>query len=665
MKQTAIFRIIATMTLTAWTAAAKSSSCEDGACPLRPDATPEISVYSPVSASAVAPVPQGPRLKTFTGKTIALVGGSFMASVTHSELKRLILSEFPTAKVFLLSEIGSAGPYPRPGVVRREKDEFQRRLKEFKVDAIIAGNGGCGLCTPKETGSCIAAEVLGIPSVMIAAPGFVKQAKNTALSAGLPVLRVAEYPGAFASHSREELIANTRKALWPAIKKALTEPLSESEKTFDGTPSATGDMLTGTEAELRQTFHDSGWTDGLPILLPTAAAVNAFLKFTDLLADHSLGAIPPMQRNVTVRHVAVNGVMAGCPPEFMPVLLAFVEAMKSGDFRRTLASTHAWTPYCWLNGPVARQLGFDCGQGEISEPKNKALGRFVDLALLNLGGYRVKENRMGTFGYLTPWVLVENEAAALAVGWKSYQLQLGYSLDDSTLSCASAINWGNNLVPATSDAEKIKDMIAWDAVEKQQMAVGSGMPCVYRTFLLTPDVAHSLAAAYASKNDLEKALVAAARNPLEARAYANYWGNPGSAFDSTRCPPEQHKARIARAEGAQKTPTPPWLAWTGLQTMETVPTMQEGKNVFLVTGDVARNKELCLPGGGSATVKIVLPKDWNRLMAERGYAPLESFKLKSDLKPDVPRPKVRGYARPGVRGDYGGRPRTRRRRDVP
>ena len=106
-------------------------------------------------------------------------------------------------------------------------------------------------------------------------------------------------------------------------------------------------------------------------------------------------------------------------------------------------------------------------------------------------------------------------------------------------------------------------------------------------------------------------------------------------------------------------------AWTGLQTMETVPTMQEGKNIFLVTGDTARNKGLCLPGGGSATVKIVLPKDWNRLMAERGYAPLESFKLKSDLKPDVPRPKVRGYARPGVRGDYDGRPRTRRRRDVP
>ena len=155
------------------------------------------------------------------GKTIALVGGSFMANVTHPELKRLILAEYPKAKIYLLSEIGSAGPYPRPGVVRREKDEFQRKLKEFKVDAVISGNGGCGLCTPKETGSCIAAEVLGIPSVMIAAPGFVKQAKSAAASAGLSELCVAEYPGAFASHTREELLENTRKVLWPQVKAGL------------------------------------------------------------------------------------------------------------------------------------------------------------------------------------------------------------------------------------------------------------------------------------------------------------------------------------------------------------------------------------------------------------------------------------------------------------
>lgn len=631
-----------------------AAECRDGVC-LLPDlgAVDELSVFSPVPESTVEPITQGPRLKTLEGKTIALVGGSFMASVTHPELKRLILSEYPTAKVYLLSEIGAAGPYPRHGVIRREKDEFQRKLREYGVEAVIAGNGGCGLCTPKETGSCIAAEVLGIPSVMIAGPGFVQQAKNTARAAGLAVLRVAEYPGSFAAHTREDLLENTRKVLWPAIKRGLTEPVAEDEAMPEPAGEAEkGIVLTGTEREIRQVFSDSGWTDGLPVILPTGNAVAEFLEFTDLPADHSLGAIPPAMREVTVRHVAVNGVMAGCPPEYMPLLLAFVEAMKVGDFRRTLVSTHGWTPYCWLNGPVARQLGFYSGQGEISEPGNRVLGRFIELALLNLGGYRVKENRMGTFGYLMPWVLVENEAAAVEIGWKPYHLQRGYAMDDSTLSAASAINWGNNLAPATSDAGKIRDMIAWDAVEKQQMAVGSGMPRVYRTFLLTPDVARDLARAYPTKDAFEATLVETARIPLGARAFANYWGNPGSAFDPAAYPVSRHRAHIAREEGATETMTPPWLAWTGLETVETVPAMQMGKNVFLVTGDAARNKELCLPGGGSATVKVDLPAAWDRLMAERGYPPLGSFRIECDLKPDAPRPEVRGYSRPGARGDF-------------
>ena len=619
-----------------------AQKCADGLCPLPASGEATLSVVSPVPETAIEPMAAAPRLKSLNGKTIALVGGSFMANVTHPELKRLFLAEFPTAKVYLLSEIGSAGPWPRPGVVRREKDEFQRKLKEFKVDAVVSGNGGCGLCTPKETGSCIAAEALGIPSVMIAAPGFVKQARNTAASAGLSGLRVAEYPGAFASHTREQLLENTRKVLWPQVKAGLVGNEEcemenvEFETAKDLRPPATGRrpstvewQISGTFAEIQRIFLNSGWTDGLPIIPPTDAAVAEFLKFTDMPPDHSLGAIPPAQRNVTIRHVAANGVMAGCPPEFMPLLVAFVEAMKVGDFRRPLASTHAWTPYCWLNGPVARQLGFDCGQGEISEPKNAVLGRFLNLAMLNLGGYRVKENRMGTFGYLMPWCLVEDEAAALKIGWKPWHEQQGYSRDDSTLTAASAINWGNNLVPATSDGEKIKDMIAWDAVEKSQMAVASGMPCTYRAFLLTEGVARDLARTYSSKDALCRAIEEAARIPLGARAFANYWGNPGSAFDPNRYSILMHERRIYRKEGAVETPTPPWLEWTGAKSMETVPAMTAGKSAFLVTGDPSRNKELCIPGGGFATIKIQLPRAWDVLMAERGYEPLAKFRLLS------------------------------------
>ncbi len=633
---------------------ALAAECKDGSCLIPSNGEATYMVMSPVPESAVEPIKHAPRLKSLDGKTIALVGGSFMANVTHPELKRLILAEHPTAKIYLLSEIGSAGPYPRPGVVRREKDEFQRKLKEFKVDAVISGNGGCGLCTPKETGSCIAAEVLGIPSVMIAAPGFVKQAKSAAASAGLAELRVAEYPGAFASHTRDELLENTRKILWPQVKRGLTAAKDVRQTAADAHVLNMESQISGTLAEIQQIYLDSGWTDGLPIVPPTEKAVAEFLRFTDLKPDHSLGAIPPAQRNVTVRHVAVNGVMAGCPPEFMPILLAFVEAMKDGDFRRPLASTHAWTPYCWLNGPVARQLGFDCGQGEISEPKNAVLGRFINLAMINLGGYRVKENRMGTFGYLMPWCLVEDDAFALKVGWKPYHMQQGFALNDSTVTAASSINWGNNLVPATSDGERIKDMMAWDAAEKSQMAVRSGMPCTYRAFFVTEGVARDLAKVYHTKGALEDAIVKTSRIPLGERAFANYWGNPGSAFDPDTHPVSRHERRIEYSENAEETQTPPWLAWTGIESIMTVPAIERGKSAFLVTGDPSRNKELCVPGGGFATIKIELPKAWDSLMAERGYKPLADFTLKSDMKPDVPAPRPR--RRPTLNGARGDRP---------
>ncbi|MBP1589522.1 MAG: hypothetical protein ILO10_04935 [Kiritimatiellae bacterium] len=622
--------------LPAW-ALAEEETERQGA--LVPELPPSVAVVCPVPGTVIEPMPPAPRLDTLDGKTIALVGGSFMANVTHPELRRLILAEFPTAKVYLLDEIGSAGPYPRPGVSRRAKDEFQQRLREFGVDAVISGNGGCGLCTPKETGSCLAAEVLGIPSVMIAAPGFVQQARATAQAAGLAVLAIAEYPGPFASHTREELLENTRSILWPQIKQGLTSPLPAADSASAEGPTPIDYFAT--ESEGLAAFAEAGWTDGLPIVLPTSSAVAEFLRFTDLPPDASIGDIPPAQRAVTPRHVAANGVMAGCPPEFMPLLLAFVEAMKDGDFRRPLSSTHAWTPYCWLNGPVARQLGFDCAQGEISEARNAQLGRFINLALLNLGGYRVKENRMGTFGYLMPWCLAEDEAAALAVGWKPHHMQRGFALNDSALTAASAINWGNNLVPATADPERIKDMIAWDAAEKSQMALASGMPCVYRVFLLTPGVARDLAAAYPSKAALEQALVATARIPLGQRAFANYWGNPGSALDAKGLPLRSHEARIAEAEGAAETPTPSWLAWTGQPSLPTVPAMEAGKSAFLVTGDPARNKELCVPGGGFATIKLNLPAGWDALMAERGYAPLSTFYLSSDLVPETPSRNLR------------------------
>ena len=92
------------------------ADCDDsGMCRL-PGASSEMEnpVFSPVGKNSIKPMAQPPRLTTLKGKNIAIVGGSFMASVTHPELKRLILRDYPDARIYVLSEIGSAGPWPGP-----------------------------------------------------------------------------------------------------------------------------------------------------------------------------------------------------------------------------------------------------------------------------------------------------------------------------------------------------------------------------------------------------------------------------------------------------------------------------------------------------------------------------------------------------------------------
>lgn len=653
MKRWMIGLVAAGMAAGAWGAEAEEG-CEDGFCPMPETAGETFEVVSPVAVPETERAEMAARLDSLDGKTVALVGGSFMAGVTHSEIRRALLEAHPTAKVLMFSEVGAAGPYPAPGVVRREKEEFERRLRELGVDAVVSGNGGCGLCTPKEAGSCIAAERMGIPSVMVAAGGFAEQAKAAARAAGLPTLRVAVYPGAFAADSREVLRANAREVLWPAVERGLTEAFGEAELAEGegaAAPAGDGVAFAGSYAEVCAAMEESGWTDGMPVAPPTTERVAEFLEFCDSAPDAVVAVIPPGNRAATVRNVAANGAMAGCAPEFMPLLVAFTRAMADGNFRRTLASTHGWTPWCWLSGPVAAQLGFSSGQGEISAAKNAAMGRFVNLAMVNLGGYRVGENRMGTFGYLMPWCVAEDAAGAARARWLPWHAEKGFAPGDSTLTAATAINWGNNVSPATGDPERILDLLARDAVEKSQMAFASGMPLTHRTVLVTESVARNLAARWGTRGALERALVTQARIPLSERAWANYWANPGSAVESARRGTlEDHARRVAEEEGAALTAVPPWLA--GLVEggeIATVPAAAMGRTAFLVTGDSARNKFMTVPGGAFATVKIELPAAWDRLMAERGYEPLASF------VPEMPARR---------RGETVGFPEERRRPDA-
>ena len=463
--------------------------CDGNSCRTEPAGKGDgYTVVSPVGRATIKPIKQAPRLKTLAGKTIAVVGYNFMARVTHPEIKRLILEKYPTAKVILQDEIGSAGMYPAPGLVRPDKDRFQRKLKELKVDAVISGNGGCGLCTPKETGSCIAAEYVGIPSVIIAGPGFVDQARHTARNNGVAVMRCAEYPGAFALHTEAELLRNTRKVLWPQIVEALTKPISAAERTAGakgGKSDIRDAVFHGTFDEVQAFFKEMKWSDGLPVVPPTFDKVNEYMKYSPRKWNETVAVLPPANRDVKAWHVAVNAVMAGCKPEYMPILVAMTKGMGVNKFYRTLPSTHGWMPFCWLNGPVARQLGVDCGQGQINEAANMAIGRFMNLAMMNLCGYYIKQDRMGTFGYPMPWCLAEDEEACRRVGWEPYHVRAGYSTNESTITLSSALAWGNNMTPSTVNPQKVVELMAWDITERCQFALGSGNQFAHRTVLMT------------------------------------------------------------------------------------------------------------------------------------------------------------------------------------
>ncbi len=610
----------------------QEDTCVDGQCQL-PDydenGRQAYGMVSPVGYHNVEMLEQAPRLDTLEGKTIALVGGSFMAATTHPELKKCILEAYPTATVYMLQEVGSGGPYSVFGQSAQTK-AFQEKLKALGVDAVISGNCGCGLCTTKESGSAIAAEYLGIPTVTVGAPTFIAQIHSTGVNRGVPVLRTAEYPGAFASHSTQELLKNTRETVFPQIVEGLTKEITQAEIDLyanDGKRPFDEIIYYGNYDEIQEFCQVNGWTDGLPVVPPTDEKVRQYLQFTPYTAEDVLGTYALAYRECTAYTVAANAVMAGVPAEFMPICIAFVKAMEDGEWRRPLASTHGWSPYAWLNGPLARQLGIDHGQGMISEENNKALGRFIDLAMLNIGGYYVKENRMGTFGYLSAWTFSEDEEACERVGWDPYHVTQGYNWNDNTITAGSALQWGNNVTPATDDPEQIMTLMAWDITEKQQNGLGNTNPQVYRTVFITEYVARDLAKAYPSKDALEDALVDTARRPLYMRAYANYWANTGSQqYGKYTFEQYYNKLRNDPDELAALTDTPAWLE--GIvkdEKIETIATMRKGQTPMLLTGDTDRNKFQVMPGGGYVTVSIELPENWDALVAPLGYAPLSSF----------------------------------------
>lgn len=143
--------------------------------------------------------------------------------------------------------------------------------------------------------------------------------------------------------------------------------------------------------EANELFQRSGWTDGLPIVPPTEAAVGRFLQAARLAPGEVVGIEPVRRRCITAEKVAIAAVMAGCLPEYMPVVVAVVQAMCEPEFglHGSTASTGGSAPFIVVNGPIRRRLGMNATHNVLANGSraNATIGRSVRLFLINvLGG---------------------------------------------------------------------------------------------------------------------------------------------------------------------------------------------------------------------------------------------------------------------------------------
>ena len=373
-----------------------------------------------------------------------------------------------------------------------------------------------------------ATEAAGIPSSSLTCEGFLHQAATTAAGLGRPNLPVALVPGHVDTQDLSVLERNVREITVPAVIANLTAPPEQAERPVE--PSPREIVASGTFEEINARFLAERWSDGLPIVPPTEMAVEAFLHHTPLDADQVLGVVLPDNREVTVWSIAVNGVMAGCGPEYMPVLVALGRGMADPDYGvEHSGNTPGADTLITVNGPIAAELGFNCEQGVLRDgfQANTSVGRFWRLMLRNIAGFLPHETDKATFGNTWRVAIAENEAVLDRIGWPPLAGAFGFDRGDDVVSVSRYTGGGVVTSVYGQEADHMVDYLA-DALVSQTswelvFTIGIAGETYRPLLLLSPILAETIAGSGWTKAQLQEALFDRARIP--ARRFEDYIGH--------------------------------------------------------------------------------------------------------------------------------------------
>ncbi|MBI2294534.1 MAG: hypothetical protein HYU76_00470 [Betaproteobacteria bacterium] len=255
--------------------------------------------------------------------------------------------------------------------------------------------------------------------------------------------------------------------------------------------------------------YEQGWTDGLPIIPPTPEKVQQFVAASGRPGGEQMGLLPPRKGRATVEAIAVNAVMAGCRPEYMPLIIAAVEGLTDPSYPLEFmqVTTNPMTPFLLVNGPVRKKLDINCGTGCLGPGwrANATIGRAIRLILNNIGGALPGVYSKVSFGspLRYSYICGENEEEN---PWTPFHVERGFRREDSAVTVFKASNFCN-----ISGGEGVGP----DEILRQ---IATNMPPMYGggdgvLLLLGVNHALSLHEAGLTKRDIQRQLWEMARLP--------------------------------------------------------------------------------------------------------------------------------------------------------
>jgi hypothetical protein len=365
----------------------------------------------------------------------------------------------------------------------------------------------------------IAAESASVPSVSIVCEGFVKQAAATGRGHGYDALPLAVMPGHVDAQSLEVMLDNLRQIVVDQVIAGLTRPVPEVDA--DSSELAALDIaVSGTIDEINDAFVEREWSDGLPIIPPTCERVEAFIAVTGHDPWRQIGLAASSGRDITIWSIAVNAVMAGCRPEYLPVLIAIAEILADPRYGvEHSGNTTGADALIILDGPCVADLGFNAGQGALRDGvrSNTSVGRWLRLYLRNVFGFTADEHDKATFGNTFRVVLAEDMAALADIGWGPVSSDFGFDATDDVVTMAR-MNSGaiigsvfgsspDEILPYLADG--IARISGWELTHVHGLGQAQYRPLL----VLSPILARVFADAGWSRADVQRALFEQARIP--------------------------------------------------------------------------------------------------------------------------------------------------------